>query len=257
MNKEKPLSGKKILITREKSQAASFARLIDEKGGIPIVIPLVAFLPAENEEIIAEHLKDLTAFDWLIFTSVNGVRFFDYFLKKQEFMIPPSVKIAAVGKKTASRLQAAGMKPNLIPQVFSGNQLADELEGFVSKGDRVLIIRGSLSKQAVFFRMKENRIDVKELILYENKPVADGIGELSDLLEKKEIDYVTFTSPSIVHSFMKGIKEVNGSPPVFVCIGDVTAESLRDYGYDGLIANPYTIEGMVDKIIDHAHKEEI
>ncbi|MBS2969907.1 uroporphyrinogen-III synthase [Metabacillus sp. KIGAM252] len=256
MNKEKPLSGKKILITREKNQAASFARLIEEKGGLPFVIPLIAFDAADDETQILNELSRLHTYQWIIFTSVNGVRFFDYFMKMGRFPLPQNIRIGAVGKKTARSLEAIGMKTSIVPKVFSGEMLAEEMAQTAASGDRVLIIRGSLSNRAVFTRMKEKGIEAAELILYKNQSVSGHSGELSRLLETGNIDYATFTSPSIVRSYMQRTEGLNAREPVFVCIGDVTAETLKDYGYDGLIASPFTIEGMVERIIAHVHEEE-
>ncbi|KZZ86128.1 uroporphyrinogen-III synthase [Bacillus sp. SJS] len=256
MNKEKPLSGKKILITREKNQAASFARLIEEKGGSPVVIPLVAFVAADDEIRILEELGRLHTYQWIVFTSVNGVRFFDCFMKKGGFPLPQKIRIGAVGEKTARSLETIGMKPSMIPKVFSGEMLAEEMAQTAASDDRVLIIRGSLSNRAVYKRMKEKGIEAAELILYKNQPVPGRNGELPLLLEAGKIDYATFTSPSIVHSYMQNTEGLSAREPVFVCIGDVTAETLKDYGYDGLIASPFTIEGIVERIIAHVHEEE-
>ncbi|MGD7007729.1 uroporphyrinogen-III synthase [Metabacillus sp. 84] len=258
MNRKKPLSGKHILITREKSQAASFARLIEELGAVPYVIPLVAIEPAADEADIESRMEKLHQYDWIIFTSANGVRFFTCFMEKFRLSFPEHCKTGAVGKKTAESLEQAGLKADLMPHTFSGEGLAQALAGEVSAGDSILVIRGSLSKQAVYKKMKEMGVQASELILYSNSPLKRAQQELAELLQEGILDFATFTSPSIVRSYMQAAQRQPGASPAFVCIGDVTAETVKNYGYDCLIADPYTIEGMVKKMIDHieAPKEE-
>ncbi|MTH52951.1 hypothetical protein GKZ89_05970 [Bacillus mangrovi] len=254
MNDKKPLEGKRILVTRERSQAASFVRLLEQNGAVPVICPMIEFRPAGNEQTILNVLGRLDAYDWLIFTSANGVRYFEAFMKQGRFSVPEKIRTAAVGVKTAECLEAIAIKPDIIPDKFSGEQLAEKLAGAVKKGERVLIIRGNLSRQAVYKKLNDIQIAAEELVLYENKPVRGNEQERTKLL--LDADYITFTSPSIAEACLKLLEEAEAPFPVFACIGDVTAETVRKYGYDGLIARPFTGEGLVQAMIAHANKEE-
>lgn len=253
MTSSLPLSGRGILVTREEKAAAGMADLIKQQGGFPHVIPLIAFRPFEDRN---EHtyLERLTSYDWVIFTSKNGVHFFFEKLKEKNISLKDSkLKFAAVGKKTCLSLESYNIAVDFVPSSFTAVDFAEE---FIQKDhlvSKVLISKGSLASNTISAYLVKRQIQCDEWITYETYFPKGNTDKLITLLQERGLDALTFTSPSTIKRFMAIISEHHLSASLkgltVVCIGPVTKEAAEQHGLMvGVVPDKYTVEDMIENL---------
>lgn len=241
------LKGKRIIVTREAGQAKSFSEKIRELGGIPIEIPLLRInsITASNEQDVFNRLK---SYDWIIFTSANGVNCFFAAYDKNGVHFGEQVKIAAVGHKTDLALQRFGYTADLVPDTYDAESLAAIFLPIYQNREQILLVRGSRSLDILPNKFTERGIAFDSIEVYETM-INEGIKErLHEVIQKNAFDYLTFTSPSTVNAFI----DLYGEPvPVpCVCIGTTTKKAASAAGFNQLItAKTFTIEGMLEAMI--------
>jgi uroporphyrinogen-III synthase len=244
-----PLSGKTVLVTREKEQAKAFSEKLREAGAIPIEIPLIAISPSSHREEIERCARQLSDYDWLIFTSANGVRFFFPFVKKKA-LLP---KVAVVGKKTAAALKAHGVSPAVVPDEFVAEGVIEALKPLVKPHDRVLLVKGNLARTVLRDALIDMGADVTDLIVYKTSMNEAGKEQLLCLLREKKLDVITFTSSSTVQSFMRMVEGEDTASLLdgcaIACIGPITKEMAEKAGLSVHICpNEYTIDAMIKEM---------
>ncbi|WP_449537152.1 uroporphyrinogen-III synthase [Ferdinandcohnia sp. Marseille-Q9671] len=262
MEAEKPLLGKTVLNMRGKRQAADFSHKIIETGGIPIEIPLLAFQKPTNTEFIFQTIKELHTFDWLIFTSKNGIDFFfDFYAQvtEESGVSPPFPKIAVVGSKTEKALLEKGHRPDLVPDEYIAEGLFESLKPFVKPGSRFLLARGNLSRSYLVDELTVKGAEAVDLIVYDT--IGDN-GDKATLCKqlKKGIDFIVFTSPSTVNQFYKMVKDTDWlkwtSNSVFACIGPETQKAaLQVHIPVHIVPENYTIDDLLAEMIDFIHMQ--
>ncbi|MFY4774701.1 uroporphyrinogen-III synthase [Metabacillus sp. RGM 3146] len=258
MIEKSPLQGKVVLITRAREQAVPFAREVEAKGGTAVIIPLLSFEPPANAEEINQELRKLEDYQWLVFTSANGVRYFFSHLEKAQGnrLIPETLKVAAVGKKTARKLQEYGVRADLLPEEYTAEKLSEAMKKSLGTQEHVLIIRGNRSREILAGELTSNSFSVKELMVYHTILNTEAEQELRTLLESGRLDYAAFASPSAVDGFMQVIKQhgidLKRMNVQYVCIGPITEEALAVYGIKALVPSRYTMEDMLTIIAEHA-----
>lgn len=250
MDRTLPLADKRILITRSKEQASYFSKQVLKLGGTPLEVPLIQFsLPDNKEEVTAELEEAAAQYEWLVFTSVNGVNHFFELHNK-----PLTNKIAAVGSKTKEALAVRGYETSLVPSSYSAEDLVRELSSRLDPvRDSLALIQGNLARQVLREELLHLGYNVKQIIVYENKPISLKAKDVEAVL-KQDLDLITFTSPSTVHNFKKAFGLLG--IPVAV-IGPITEQAAVHAGYDVAI-NPeeYTIDGLLNAIITYFQKED-
>lgn len=253
MESDKPLFQKKVLVTRSKTHAAEFSEKISAAGGIPIELPLLAFEKPENEQLILEKIQMLDTYDWLVFTSKNGVDYFFEFYHHVNRDIKRLPKIAVVGTKTKKALEQHGVAPDLVPTEFVAEGLFESLEPFVTAGDSFLLARGNLSRSYLVEKLSELGAKVTDLIVYETVENDNDKTRLIQLLKDKEIDVVTFTSPSTISQFYKIVEQTEWKEwtkdTVFACIGPQTKLAAKKVGIPiHICPSTYTIDDLLLEI---------
>jgi uroporphyrinogen-III synthase len=248
-----PLKGKRVLITRAKSQVEEFVTKIENAGAIPITAPLLEIKANEaNSQEIQNALKNIKDFDCIVFTSTNGVTFFKEYLDKWE--IPYSTLnhliAASVGRKTSKQMESLGLTVSIIPEEYVAEKLTESISKHLPTKSRILVIRGNLSRPALVTGLKENGYDVTDLVIYETIHKIDEAEKLRNYVLHQKLDFITFTSSSTVDSFMKVLnqEELRASLKnvTFICIGPITNKTLMEYGFKGLMPASYTIDDMVE-----------
>ncbi|WP_062355386.1 uroporphyrinogen-III synthase [Bacillus kwashiorkori] len=229
-----PLEGKTCLITREQRQAQPLKNEIEKLGGIPIVIPLIAFRKSKLTKGERAILSNLRAYQWFVFTSQNGVEYFFTELKEQGLAFPQGAKVAAVGTKTAKLLQNFGVTATLVPEKFTGEWLASEMLPLMTDKDSVCVIKGNLARDIVGKSLTEQGISVSEIIIYETYFPTENKSALLAAMQNKTLDLLIFTSPSTVKNFIETLIENDLLCLVkskwIACIGSVTKQQAEDYG---------------------------
>lgn len=249
-NERVELAGKKCLIMRDVSQAQSLINGVQSLGGIPILVPLISFRKSVLSDREQKQLKNLSDFDWLVFTSQNGVRFFLEQLAEYQLMFPEHVKVAVVGSKTKNSLLENGITPDFIPKKFTGEILAEEMKEFIKPGDKICIIKGNLARDRVSEVLKQSGAFVTDIVIYETFLPDESKEKLIEALQN-HVDILIFTSPSTVEHFMDVLKMrkaetlLNGK--WIACIGPVTKKALLKYNLPiHVCPEIYTIEHLLE-----------
>lgn len=257
MSGNAPLFLKKILVTRGAAQTSSFSTLIEAQGGIPIEIPLLSFKLIDDKKHM-KTLRDLHSFQWIIFTSQNGISFFWELLEKCHINreILNKLNIAVVGKKTELELKKHGFEAKVVPKEYVAENLLDSLLPCLHPGERTLIVRGNLARTVIKEGLIEHGYEAEELTVYETGPNHHAKQSLRELLMDGELDAITFTSSSTVTFFMEMVKDLPWQSLLkdclIVCIGPITAETVKSFGMTEYLVPPhYTINGMIDVLIHH------
>lgn len=249
-----PLFGKAILITRAREQASEFAQKLMACGARVLQFPTIRILPPKDFRPLDRALSKLSRYDWLIFTSQNGVESFASRLRKLGMKPAGSFKTCAVGSKTADRLASAGLRVDKIAKEYRAESILPEL-GSVG-GRRILIpsarvARDILPKELIH---RGARVDVVDA--YETLKDGRGLSSVKKLLLKGEMDVITFTASSTVRNFMSFFSS-RQRRRIFkrafaACIGPVTAETLKSFGVrPKIIAKEYTVDGLVQALVEH------
>ncbi|WP_026581879.1 uroporphyrinogen-III synthase [Bacillus sp. J33] len=248
-----PLKGMTVLVPRGKKQAQTYSKLIKSYGGIPVEIPLIAFMPLRNSESFSEACKRIHTYDWLIFTSKTAVEaFFDHDLPISK----PLPKVAVIGEKTKSSLLDRGINVDFSPRQYVAEGFVEDFLPFIEKGMKVLVPKGNLARDYIASSLSEKGAKVDEIIVYETIFPKDSIGLLNNQLSGKGIDILTFTSPSTVDHFMRAVKELGYQDALknslVGCIGPVTKERAEDYGlHVHAVPEEFTVYSMLKSIIEY------
>jgi uroporphyrinogen III methyltransferase/synthase len=239
---KRPLFGKRILVTRAREQASELVRSIEELGGEAIEFPVIRCQPPSSEEArlqLAQAMSKLSTFNWVLFTSVNGVDYFFRHLIEQGLDIRTlsGAQIAAVGPKTQEALRQRGLTTVPIPTDYQAEGLADSLAPYLKPGQHVLIPSGDLARDVLPERLTELGLHVTRVHTYETVLSTEYGEEALEHLREGSIHAVTFTSSSTVTNLLLALKQLGEEHPVnlinsteVTCIGPITAKTAEDAG---------------------------
>ncbi|MCA1063589.1 uroporphyrinogen-III synthase [Rossellomorea sp. AcN35-11] len=248
-----PLEHVKVLITRGNEGSSETASLIEDVGGVPVVVPLLHFQPHEDKW--ETNLQStLHTYEWIIFTSKNGVKFFLKALKRLELDLSSfSGKFAAVGSKTSHYCKRYGIPVSFVPDHFTGDDFAEEFISKVKPSGNILIPKGNLARNVIASSLISAGASCQEWIVYETVLPANSIDKVKRIIDEGQIDIITFTSSSTVHHFMKvvdlySLHDNIQDIPIAV-IGPITKTTAEQYGLDVKICpSIYTVNEMVNEM---------
>lgn len=246
---ELPLQRKRILITRANTQASELAEKLRAYGAEPVEFPTIAFAPLDDYRALDDALARLREFDWVVFTSANGVRAVADRLRALGLnrSVFESVRVAAIGPGTARALESLGMAVAFVPTRYLGEQIARELP--VEAGQRALLLRADIASDTLARSLLARGVSVTDLDAYRTVMPAGGALDLS------RIDAVTFTSSSTVKNFMARLDDAARARvqalDIF-CIGPVTAETARQLSLPvAAVAAEHTLDGLVRTMVSY------
>ena len=251
---KKPLFGKSIVVTRDERGNAEFAAKIVEKGGRAVEFVTIKIVPLTRKNRFVKTLTRLSQYEWIVFTSANGVTlFFDCVQKLgKDVRVLAGAQVAAIGAETANRLRSFGIHADFVPDIFTSEQLGKELIRCANvKDKRVLLLRSELASERLTELLEKAGAEVDDVALYR---VATKKGKSQWLAEKigaDAMDWVTFASPSSVRGFFEQIEPdlVNSSKIRVASIGPVTSQQLRDFGVKvDVEAAEHTLDGLLAAI---------
>ncbi|MBI4208420.1 MAG: uroporphyrinogen-III C-methyltransferase [Deltaproteobacteria bacterium] len=256
---ERPLLGKRILVTRAREQASEFVDRLKNLGAESIEIPAVDIQPPKSWKKFDSIVKETTNYDWVIFTSVNGVRAVADRLRKLglEFSkLFRSASICAIGPRTAEEIELQGLKVKKIPSEYRAESILEAFGSLDLKGKSFLIPRSEIARDLLPRELQKRGAKVDVVDVYRTVPSRIDSRDLQGRLKNGEIDVLTFTSSSTVHSLArhfgrKGLKNWTDGA-VVACIGPITEKTARSYGLRSeIVAKKYTIGGLTQAIVDY------
>ena len=238
----KPLFGKRIVVTRAREQASELKRMLEDAGANVLQFPTIEIVPPQSWDSLDAVIDG--NFDWLVFTSINGVRFFfeRLFARGKDARSLP--KVAAVGDTTAAELRARGIVPDLVPARF----ISSELLPLLPQGRSVAIIRAAEGNNELIDGLRARGDEAVLSVAYETRATGD-VDALRNALDS--IDIVTFTSGSTVDNFYGPLTEEErrrlNARALLASIGPTTTEAIRRYGKEpDLIAEKSTLRDLVE-----------
>jgi uroporphyrinogen III methyltransferase/synthase len=256
----RPLFGKRVLVTRTRTQASELSRLLVERGAEPVELPAIEIRPPENYDWLDEALQNLPDYHWVILTSVNGVK--AVFARLDALGLDVRAlglaSIAAIGPATAAELRSHGINADFVPETFVAESVIEGMRGLVNDGDRILLPRADIARDTLPKGLRKLGAFVDEVIVYET---VSGSTAQPDLLAAFEagIDVATFTSSSTVTHLLSKLGDRRDllASVTIACIGPVTAKTVTDAGFNAdVIAREYTIPGLVDALEKHFTRKD-
>jgi len=240
----------KVLITRPRAQSTAFAAALTDAGFEPVCFPVIEIRPAEDLTVLDRALAKLDCYDWVVFTSANGV---EVFFSRPSALAGKDVKgegpkVAAIGPKTAAALQVRGVTPDFVPEEYVAEAILPGLGDL--RGRWVLLPRAEIARKALPEAISRAGGVAHEIAVYHTLPVEpDPIG-LAAL--KSGVGWITFTSPSTVQNFCAVARAHDLDPlalpamPKIACIGPITEQAAREEGFSvDLVADEFTTEGLL------------
>jgi uroporphyrinogen III methyltransferase/synthase len=261
----KPLWGKRIVVTRSRAQASQLVDKILDLGGEAIEFPSIEIKKETNLKSLHNALANVNRYDWLVFTSVNAVDIFFEELIANGYDIRDlkGIKLAAIGPATQDRLTQRGLKVEVVPEEYRAEGIISDLLAMSEPGQWVLLPRARGARTILPEELKKAGLHVNEIYLYEAVTSLSVSNQTLEKIKQGYMDYLTFTSSSTVHNFVKivgkeNISRINKNTKV-ACIGPITADTAQEYGFTvDIRAQKYTIQGLIDAILEEigASREE-
>jgi uroporphyrinogen III methyltransferase / synthase len=252
---QRPLLGKRVVVTRPKHQAGELVRSLERLGAVPFVLPSVEIKQPASWDAVDRAIANLSSFQWLVFTSANGVHAFVSRLKAtgRDLRALGPVKIAVIGPATADALRSYHLEPDLIPAVYNSEGLAAALKEKAT-GQRVLLARADRGRELL--REELSRIaQVEQIAVYSQVDSVDADSEALACLRRGEIDYVTLTSTNIARSLISMLDEtsrnrIRSGAVRLVSISPETSGAITRLGLPvAAEAEVYTSAGLVDALL--------
>ncbi len=254
---EQPLQGKRIVVTRSPQQAPELSLKLRAVGAESLELPLIRIQPCFDPETSQDVFAEIAHYDWLVFTSFNGVKyFFEQFFKHfEDIRSLGFIRIAAVGKGTAKAIHTHHLKVDLIPEEATSEALGEALCQEQSLDSvKILIVTGNLNRDVLEKKLNEAAAIVDTFPVYETLKTDLSGDSVADSFRKNGADAVTFTSPSTVKSFVDQAShlqlEKTARRPLTCSIGPVTSEAMRKIGMTvDIEAEEHTLDGMVQALV--------
>jgi uroporphyrinogen III methyltransferase/synthase len=250
------LLGKRIVVTRARQQASDLVRLLSDQGAECLEYPTIKIMPAKNPELLKQAVERLAAYDWIVFTSVNGVIYFfeQLFAAGKDVRALGRMQTAAIGPATAGRLLEFGLNSDQAESVV-------EAFGKVKlKGKKILLPRAAEARPILPQELKKMGATVDEIPAYETLKAVESTDDLVQKLKDNHIDLITFTSSSTVKNFKALLPAENFTKLIqgvtIASIGPITSDTAKELGFDvHITAESYTIPGLVEAILHYYHKD--
>lgn len=253
---DKPLFGKRVLVTRSRTQASVLSRMLAEEGAEAIEVPTIEIAPPGDFSELDEAIRNLGRFRWVVFTSVNGVAAFFNRLNHlgMDARALGSSLVCAIGPITAKALEQRGIRPDFTPPRYTTERLVEGLSEYGVEGARVLMPRTNIAPEDAARALENLGAEVVQPVAYRTLTPSGSAAKARELLGRGRIDIATFTSSSTVANLMELL---DGDPSflqdvMIACIGPVTARKARDLGLKvDVVARRHTVAGLVEALKDY------
>lgn len=250
-----PLQGRRIVVTRRREQAGPLRDALKNKGATVLELPTIAIQPPRSWRRLDEAVKRLADYDWLLFTSTNGVDSFFARLKRQRKTVRAFARcrVAAIGPATAKALRRRGVRAHVVPEEFRAEGLLRALGNRNWRGKRVLLARAARARELLPRELRRRGARVNVVEAYRTVVPTASRRRAGEIFSGRKPDAITFTSSSTVRNFLalvgrqKARRLLDGV--AVACIGPVTSRTARALGLRVAVeARHYTIPGLAQAL---------
>ena len=257
MSANRPLVGKRIVVTRAVEQSRELLARLESMGATVLLFPAVSFSEPSDTAELDRAIRSLGKFDWILFTSANAARFFAHHCRK--LGVEPSqdgtYQCAAVGPATASAVAAEGFSVDHVAQEFLGVALAQELSASLG-GKKILLPRSERARPDLPHALRAAGGEVTEVVAYHTGGVGAIEPEVMQAIQELQVDVISFFSPSAIENMRGELGEEVlfqlGAKAAVAAVGPVTAAALRNAGLPVAIEAPLaTSESMAAAIANY------
>jgi uroporphyrinogen III methyltransferase / synthase len=264
----KPLFGKRVLVTRAREQSESLAQALREAGAVAVELPMISIQPPSDPAPLQRAVKRLRDYRFVVFTSQNGVQAFFKALAAEggDSRALGECRVAAIGPGTAEALAPFGIKPDVVPEDYRGEALAEAIlrahsgaaamSGKPLAGVKVLLARAAVARDVLPDTLREAGAEVDVVPAYETHGASpEARMRLRELLQNRELDVITFTASSTVSHTLSALAP--DGPDLLrdltlASIGPITSQTAADAGLQvHVTAEEYTIQGLVHALTRH------
>ena len=259
----KPLFGKRVVLTRAQEQAQEFSQLLAAYGAEPVEVPTIQIVPPASWQAIDDAVTRLSAYQWLIFTSVNGVRPFMDRLHAagRDARALANLRLCAIGPRTAQELVTYGLTPDVVPTEFQAEGVIAAVARVGIRGSHILIPRAEVAREILPEQLRELGATVEVIPVYRTIAPALDVASLTQQLHDGRVAAVTFTSSSTVRNFVELLGGQDAVRPllagvVVACIGPITASTAKEYGLTvTVMPAENTVPALAEAIVRYFKKE--
>lgn len=255
---KRALFGKTVVITRARAQASELVRRLTDLGAACLECPTIKVVPPEDWSPLDAAIDQIGSYDWLVFTSANGVSFFfeRLYEKDKDVRVLKDVSTAAIGPATAKRLRDFGLNSDIIPETYQAESIVEVFKQEPMNGKRVLLPRAKEARPVLPVELRKMGAIVDEVAAYQTEQARENVDMLVKCLEEGSIDVLTFTSSSTVRNFKALLPPDRFESLIdgvtVASIGPITADTARELGFKvDIMAQDYTIEGLCEAILQH------
>ncbi|MBL9216205.1 MAG: uroporphyrinogen-III synthase [Opitutaceae bacterium] len=257
MKSSLPLAGRRVVITRPSSQAAPWRSRLEELGADVIELPLIRVRKDVDLDTLAEVFQELGSYEWLVFTSVNGVKYFfeEFHRVFDDIRSLGLVRIAVVGEATAAAVREQHLRVELQPRKASGEELAARLaEREALDSAKILVVTGNRNREALVEKLEAERAIVDQLPVYRTEETDLAADPVAAGFRRHGADAILFASPSAVQSFFDQAAALKLEPkarrPVAGSIGPTTTATMKQLGLPvDFEAGEATLESLVQGLL--------
>lgn len=255
----RPLLGKRIVVTRARAQASDLIERLSLLGAECLQCPTIEVAPPDSWEPLDQAIANLAQYNWIVFTSVNGVRYFFERLFEQglDARSLGHLRTAAIGPATAEQLRRFGLNTDILPKTYRAESVVEAFADVAVKGQSILLPRAKEARAILPEELRRMGASVDEIVAYQTLAAADEDSALVDALERNEVDMVTFTSSSTATNF-RSLLPAGAELPALMkgaavaCIGPITADTAKSLGFKvDITAQEFTIDGLCQAIVDY------
>jgi len=256
----RPLFGKRIVVTRSREQASALTEALEALGAQVIEFPVIKIVPVADWGPVDAAVEEMGSFAWLIFTSVNGVKSLAKRLMETgcDIRALAGPRVVAIGPKTAEALEELCVKVDYIPDEFVAEAVVDQFPEDV-RGKRILLARGGSAREVLPEKLTALGADVTVATVYETELEDSDAADVKRMLADGEIDTIAFTSSSTVRNFIELIGGSESVPDsvIIACIGPITSRTAEEAGLKPtVVATEYTIEGLTQALVERLSSGE-
>lgn len=257
---KKPLFNRSIIVTRAREQSSGFRGLLSDLGAHCIEFPTIEIVPPQSWDGLDQAIEAIEGFDWVIFTSVNGVKYFFNRLEGsgKDIRALKDIKIGAIGPKTAEAIRVRGLRPDLVPREYRAEALVNAFREGNIYPSRVLMPRAARARDILPRELGKMGCYVEVVEAYRTVIPDYNKEHVKEMLKAGQVDMVTFTSSSTVIHFFEMFQEEQEQLRAWMkritvaCIGPITAKTAEDKGLKVHISpSEYTVPALVDTIVQY------